>query len=642
MGWFLRILWTLKCLGFAGLLAFSSYVSGLDLAESHVVGDIDQSSQSNNASTLSDPYSILAAHYDAVGGLERLKNEKTSYSRGTIRFAEMKGTVEIWSEDIKYRRKARYPSFTLLEGDNGRYAWSVDLNHKHLIHKDPETLKRRKIAELLEDFENFNPNSLFFSLRFIGVQEVKGEPCYVVETRNTINQDIYFDYFSVKTFLLLKQIVKEPYLEITDFFSDFRKQDEMTYAFRSETEISPTGKTIDIQMEELLINIPINQSMFELPEQDVRDFTFENGNSSEGVPFIFRDNIIFLPVTLRGETQHWVLDSGADMSVIDMDVAQKFGLKPEGVLLGNATSHLAEFSFVQVDGYQVQGVKLHDQTMLTHEGLASKFDDPKIIGILGYDFLSRFVTKLDYANRQVSFYDPATFTYQGHGHRVEAPLQDRLFVFPMTINGTIQGRFGLDLGSFDVTMNYGFAQNHNFLTVPGVTRLSSDLSGVYSKHQIKTKSLEIASYLVKNELLSFPMEEGPGANSSGELDGFIGNRLLRHFTVYLDYHNQQLIFEKGDDFGKEFPVDRSGMMIGLSQDNLPEIFLVAENTPAAQAGLVAGDIILGVQDAQGVMPRSVRQLQRLLRAESGTQYILKVLRGNQEIPVTIELDDLHE
>ena len=602
----------------------------------------DTPTQLEKSPKLTDPYSILAAHYTAVGGLERLKNEKTSYIEGTIRFAEMDGKLEVWSEGIQYRREAHYPAFSQIEGDNGRHMWSVDLNNKHLIHKDPETLKRRKIRGLLEDFENFNPNSEFFKLSVMGVQEVQGEPCYVIETRNTINRDIYYDYFSVNTFLLVQQIIKEPYLEFTTVYSDFRKQNEMTYAFRSESEISPTGKKIVIQTEKLFINIPIDQEKFELPEQDVKDFTFDNNRNAEAVPFVFVENNIFLPVALHGETHYWVLDSGADMSVIDADYADRLGLIKNGVLKGNATNSLAEFSFVHVDAYQVKGVELKDQTILSYEGLASKFYEPEIVGILGYDFLSRFITKIDYANRHVSFYDPDTFVYKGHGHRVDAPLQNKLFMLPMRVNETSKGRFGLDLGSFDVSMNYRFANMNNFFNAAGVKRLSSDISGMFYEQQIKTQSMEIAGYQVKNELITFPLAEGSGMNSNEELDGLVGNALLRHFTLYLDYKNQQLIFEKGENFDREFPVDKSGMIVGLSQDNLPQIFLVNENTPAFKAGIETGDIIIGINDLDDEALPSVVQIKKLFQAEPGTTYTLKVLRDSQPMTMTLQLQELYE
>ena len=602
----------------------------------------DTPPQTENFPNLSDPYLILSAHYAAIGGLERLKSEKTSFMHGKIRFAEMDGELKVWSEGIQYRREVHYPAFSQIEGDNGRHMWSVDLNNKHLVHKDPETLKRRKIRGLLEDFENFNPNSEFFNLSFMGVQEVNGETCYVIETRNTINRDIYYDCFSVKTFFLLKEIIKQPYLEFTTFYRDFRKLNEMTYAFKSETEISPTGKKILIQTEEIFINLPIDHEKYELPEKDVRDFTFANNINAEALPFVFVENNIFLPVTIQGETHYWVLDSGADMSVIDADYADTLGLLPTGVLFGNATSSLAEFSFVNLGAYQLKGLELFDQTILSYKGLASKFYDPEIMGILGYDFLSRFITKVDYSNQHVSFYDPDNFVYKGSGHRVDAPLQNKLFMLPMKIDENFKGRFGLDLGSFDVSMNYLFAKRNNFMTTAGIQRLSSDISGIFYEFQIKSQSMEIAGYRVNNELITFPIKEGIGSNSNEEIDGLIGNTLLRHFTLYLDYKNQQLIFEKGDDFDYEFPVDKSGMIVGASLNNLPQVFYVAEKTPAFIAGILPGDIIVGINGLEGETLPGIVQIIKLLQAESGTEYKLKLLRDTQNITINLQLNELYK
>ena len=388
-----------KYIFLAVIFVLSCFSNDIVLAEGYSNGTPSQS----ESAQLTNPYSILAAHFAAVGGLDRLKREKNSYMHGSIRFAGMDGRLQVWSEGMQYRREVHYPAFSQIEGDDGHYMWSVDLNNKHLIHKDPETVKRRKIRGLLEDFENLNPNSEFFRLSLMDAEEVDGELCYVIETRNTINQDIYYDYFSVKTFLLLKEILKEPYLEVTTVNSDFRKQNGMTYSFHKESEISPTGKTIVIQTEEYSINVPISQDMYQLPDHDVRDFSFDNNIHAEAIAFVFVENNIFLPVDVQGETHYWVLDSGADMSVIDADYAETLGLQSTGVLLGNATSSLAEFSFVHIDGFQLEGLKIHGQTVLSYKGLASTFYEPKIGGSLGYDVLSRLIPKVDYANRQVSF-----------------------------------------------------------------------------------------------------------------------------------------------------------------------------------------------------------------------------------------------
>ncbi|MDX2505926.1 MAG: aspartyl protease family protein [Gammaproteobacteria bacterium] len=602
----------------------------------------DAGSRQNNSQQF-DPYTILQSHYDAVGGLERLKKQKSSYTSGKITFAEMDGVFKQWSQGIiSYRREEHYPAFSQYEGDSGEQMWSVDLNHKLLVLKDPETKKRRKIRGLLNKYENINKDSQYFKLKYNGIKDVNGEKCHVIETLNTINKDVYYSFISVESFFLLKQIIKQPYLEISTVYSDFRKINDIVYSFRNEIDISPTGKKIITQINEILVDLSINPQKFEIPNNDVKDFKFENNINAEAIPFLLVENNIYLPVTINGEEHYWVLDSGADMSVIDAAYADILGLIPQGRLLGNATSSLVEFTFVNLGGYQIKGLELFDQTILAYKGLAENFFEPEAVGILGYDFLSRFITKVDFSKQQVSFYNPDSFVYKGKGERINAPLQNKLFMVSMSINDTYQGRFGLDLGSFNVSMNYRFAEKHKLLQEIGIIRLSSDIAGVFQELQIKSESMEIAGHRVKNELYSFPLKKGNGTNSDGEMDGLVGNSLLRHFVLYLDYKHQQLIFEKGDDFNFDFPNDKSGMIIGQSLDKMPEVFYVAENTPAHKAGILSEDIIVAINNLEGATLPDVVQIAKMLQADSGTEYQMKLLRNKQYIMTSLKLQDLYK
>lgn len=595
----------------------------------------------NNHSRQLDPYQILTAHYDVMGGLENLKKIKTLYKKGEIRFAEMGGEFQLWSEGSRYRREKHFSLFSQIEGDNGQQKWSVDLNNKLLIHKDPETLKRRKLRYLFDNYENADSDSSYFNLKYIGMRQVNGEKCYVIETRNSINSDIYTDFFSINTLFLIKQRITQAQLEITTFYSDFRKLNEVTFPFHSEIEILPTGKKHVLQTQEIVTNSAIDSGMFVTPEHDVHDFQFKNKVNSEAIPFLLVENNIFLTVTINGEPHYWILDSGSDASVIDSDYAMSIGLLPQGRLSGNVTSTLAEFSFVNLAVYQIQGIELYNQTILSYKNLAENFIEPEVVGILGYDFLSRFITKVDYAKRQVSFYHPDHFIYKGSGNRINAPLQNKLFMVPLVIDGTYRGNFGLDLGSFNVSLNYHFAKKNNFLNKKGVLRLSSDIADVFYELQSKSKSMAIAGYQVDNELLSYPIEKSRGTNSDAGMDGLIGNSLLRHFTLYLDYKNQQLIFEKGDDFNRDFPFDKSGMIVSRSLNNLPEIVYVAESSPAHKAGILNGDVILAINNLEGETLPGIIEITRLLQAESGTVYKFKLQRENRLITAELQLRELY-
>ena len=126
------------------------------------------------------------------------------------------------------------------------------------------------------------------------------------------------------------------------------------------------------------------------------------------------------------------------------------------------------------------------------------------------------------------------------------------------------------------------------------------------------------------------------------MDGLVGNSLLRHFVLYLDYKHQQLIFEKGDDFNFDFPNDKSGMIIGQSLDKMPEVFYVAENTPAHKAGILSEDIIVAINNLEGETLPDVVQIAKMLQADSGTEYQMKLLRNKQYIMTSLKLQDLYK
>ncbi len=593
-----------------------------------------------------DPYVLFEQYYQTIGGLEKLKQEKTSISEGTIQYAKMHGKFRYIDNDMRYYQEEYYPAFSQFEGDDGKQMWSVDLNHKKLIFKDPQTLKRRKLRELLIHFEHINKDSSYFTLRYVGSEYIRGEMCDIVELNNSVNDDIYFSYFSQKTSLLVKQIVKQPYLEISSYYSDFRKQDNMIYAFHEEIDIAPMGKKIITQTNTLKVNVPVDMGKFSIPSKDVKDFIFRQNSQAINIPFLFIENSIYLPVTINDKTHYWVLDSGADMSVIDHRYAEQLELPMYGKLSGNATSSLVSFSFAKLNNYLIKNNKnqpaldINKQIVLSYKGLAENFYEPEAIGILGYDFLSRFITKVDFAKRLVSFYDPENFTYQGAGTKIDAPLQNKLFMLPMTINERYKGHFGLDLGSYNVSLNYHFAQRHGLLNEPGVKRISSDISGVFEELQIMAKSLKIADYKVEHELYNFPLIKSNGTNSDGEMDGLLGNSLLRHFVLYLDYTKQQIIIEKGDNFNHKFPQDHSGMIIGISQNSLPEIFYIAEQTPAQKAGLKIGDIIVSLNGQDNNELPGVNKMIDLFKAEPGTIYRMKILRDQQLIAINLTLEEL--
>ncbi len=115
---------------------------------------------------------------------------------------------------------------------------------------------------------------------------------------------------------------------------------------------------------------------------------------------------------------------------------------------------------------------------------------------------------------------------------------------------------------------------------------------------------------------------------------------MRHFVLYLDYKNQRVILEQGEDFGKQFPRDKSGLQILHGESGDIEVFSVPRNTPAEKAGFKQGDIIQAMNGVDVNYFDGIVAIRKLLKEKAGTKYTFKVLRNGTTKEITLTLHDL--
>jgi len=596
---------------------------------------------------LSDPYEILNKYYDAIGGLDKIKSHKTSYAEGTIAItnAGISGTFKNWTQQPNLsRQEVDLKVITQISGDNGTVAWSVDTNGRLQIIRDEESLKRRELSILTGEYDFLDRNSKTFTLTFEGVEPVDGVDCYVVKTSNTINDDVSYQYIATDSFLLLKVVSKQPDTETTTMNYDYREVDGVKVSFKQTATVMPTGMVQQIELTKLENNIEIDPALFEPPGESARDFTFTDGFKAENIPFKFIEKHIYLPVTVGGYTRLWVLDTGASMTVIMKEFAEELGLEGEGNLKGQGAGNLVDVAFVDLPPFALKGIEFESQkvALIDINDLFRKTMGFEIAGILGFDFLSRLVVKVDYANQTLSFYDPEHFAYDGPGTIIEAPLNDTRFELPLSVDGTYSGKWNLDLGASGMSFHYPYAEEHNFLKLPGTDHVSFGAGGQSKSHAARFKSIEFAGYTIKDPIISMPYEDRGGAFSGRELIGNIGNTLLRHFTLILDYGHERVIVEKGDDFDKVFPRDGSGLQVINNDDKQIEVLFVSPGAPADKAGIKAGDILTAINHIPVEVIDGPVAIRKLLMAAPGTQYTLTLTREGASKDYKLTLRDLYK
>lgn len=148
------------------------------------------------------------------------------------------------------------------------------------------------------------------------------------------------------------------------------------------------------------------------------------------VPFrLLRDNII-IPLKLNGDSQMtcWIVDSGYGYTAIDNSVYKRLNLRPEGTMALETlqTDKLIKTTVPPglVYDFSTQRPILESppHTAVVRK-LKNTLEDTwgnsqfcnKPGGILGITWLKRFVTRIDYKKKNMTFYDPSTFAYNGDG-----------------------------------------------------------------------------------------------------------------------------------------------------------------------------------------------------------------------------------
>ena len=596
--------------------------------------------------TLNDPYQILTKHYTALGGMDKIKAEKTSYIEGTlvIKGAGIQGVLKQWeATPLRHRQELDLKVLRQTEGDNGRFSWVMDTNGKIQLRQDEATQKRRKVKELLETFDHLNRTSSNFTISFEGIQKVGEADCYVVKISNKINQDLRLEFIDRTTFLLVKSIDKQPDEETQTLYSDYRDVNGIKRAFKHEIEILPIGQKIEIQFSRYESNVPIDSALFEPPQSDIQDFKFLKGESAESIPFKFIENHLFIPVEINGKEKLWCLDTGAEMSAIGSDFASELGLTPEGKIKGSGAGRTVDISFVTLPAYRISGIQFNKQRIACVEvkGLIRNMFEIEVVGILGYDFLSRFVIRIDYAAEKLSFYHPEKFVYKGDGTVLDAPLKNNTFAVAGTVDGKYTGTWSLDLGAGGCSFHYPFAEENGLLTLSGVDRRGLGAGGEFKEREVQFRTLEFAGFIVRNPLIDVTLEKGEGAFGRKELIGNLGNTLFRHFVIYLDYKRQRIIVEKGRDFDRQFPGDKSGLQVVLTDKNEIAVFFVSPNTPAEKAGFRKGDIIPSINGTDVKSMGGIIPVRQLFKKDAGTQYRISVLRQGKKEELKLVLRNLH-
>jgi hypothetical protein len=327
-------------------------------------------------------------------------------------------------------------------------------------------------------------------------------------------------------------------------------------------------------------------------------------------------------------------------------------MKPYGGLttIGGGTS-AASGSYVQHVTYRFGDVELRDQhaAVLELKGLEKLYGMP-LGGILGFDFLSRFVTDIDYVKKTLTL-RPRTFdTSHMKGSHVPLVLQGEQPYFSGKIrvgSETIPAWFILDVGAADtITFTTPFIAKHRLIERAGdqartVRKFVAPDVEAFNPTNIRglIDAVMIGGVTLPHVLVNFSAAKN-GAYTSPAFDGNVCETILSRFAhVILDYGRSVMILQPQASTTKPFEERKSfGMSVIAGSPDLHHFIVTAvdPSSSAATAGFQKGDVITAV-DTTPAEELTLAAVKKVL-GEEGRRHTFAVRRGTGELTITATIE----
>ncbi|MCP3141847.1 retropepsin-like aspartic protease [Pyxidicoccus xibeiensis] len=386
---------------------------------------------------------------------------------------------------------------------------------------------------------------------------------------------------------------------------DWRQVKGVRLPFLEEELTDSPDSDSRLVVETLEVNVPLPASLFERPVGALR-VSFAEGRHSTGfIPFeFFNENRVYIPARVNGRQTQVLLDSGAEMTVVDAGHARELGLKTQGQLTavgsgGQAQAQLASGVDIVIGDLRLSGLTV---AVIDLAEVARQIGHPLPI-ILGKEAFNPLVVDVDFPNRRVAFHEASRF--KAPPGAVRLPLVESTNGH-RAVHISIEGRPAIpvlfDVGNAGALSLFpSYWQQARLLEGRRTSKtLSGAVGGLRERDVATLKHIRVAGFTLKDVPTVFD-DAGQSVSASDRYLGNLGLAVLGRFRMMTDYANDTLLLvPDARALRTPFLKDRSGLIAIPSEGRL-EVKLVAPGSPAAAAGWRAGEEIVAI-DGQKIGP----------------------------------------
>ena len=523
-----------------------------------LAGSTDSSPHVPDRITLQD---LLARHINALGGREAIKHIVITRITAYIYTGGATGTaITAFQYPNKEFEEDKISSVDVLQGFSGQKGW----------RRGPSGELRALSPDEISDVVNqlyFDTGSYAF-----------GAPMHGTVTLGpTENGDYTLDVvpdggkssvvtINHATYLIESEQHMEDNVPVTTVFSDYRTVDGVLFPFAQHVSNGRSRYDISIKVQKVEDNVTLDSGLFTEPAPPA-EIKFEDPRKvNVTLPITISDNAIVVSAHINGEPAKLILDTGAAGLAINKAFADSSGLKQGGILEANGYGGSTDFRPAVIhDLYVSNTLHLHDvsSAVISFPDALLKGMPHDVVGFIGYDLLSKFVTQFNINSRNIELIEPRSFVGgYVYGRAIDLQLDDDVPSIMAKIDGS-PVRLLIDSGDPSHLRLYSpFEQSHHELRVDSKNQLvGGGIGGLSRSESTVVPSLSIAGKVFRNVPSEVTVEKD--GDNSLRYGGAIGEELMAEMTMTLDYPDQKAYIKQNSPDTIDRRVD-TGVSVALA------------------------------------------------------------------------------
>lgn len=249
------------------------------------------------------------------------------------------------------------------------------------------------------------------------------------------------------------------------------------------------------------------------------------------LPFEYRDGLIWVQVVSAGRTHHFVLDSGAGSTVLNLETARQLGMKlGTGQTVQAVQSEAVAF---RVHGFSanVAGITLNSNPLAMDLSHVSRSCSRQIDGLIGQEFFRGRIVQIDYKTHCIRVLEK-TGTDSCCAACLPLQLHNDAMCVPVSVDGT-KGRWTrLDTGCDDGL--HWVAGNEKSKRIK-----AASLAFSHSMNDSTRSTVQLGNERIEGVRTVFHKD----AIFAGEA-GLLGNGILSKYKVTIDSVSHRVLLEK--------------------------------------------------------------------------------------------------